>query len=323
MPRGARHRGGHRRRRHRLRVRLDDVRPRHPGHRARGAAQDPARLRRGRDHGRRALVQEAGHRGAHRRQGHRPRARRRRHGGQRRGRRPHQDRRRGRLGRPPARHRRPRPRRHAGRRSTSAASSWSTSSAAPARTACAPSATASPRPQLAHVGFAEAIVAIEDILGEDAVPIDYGKVPWGIYCHPEVAFAGHSEQSAKEAGLDVVASKHRYSGQQPGHDRRRPGGPGEGHRREDARRHGGHDRRRAHGGPVGHRAARPGLPGRQLGGHGRRGRRLHPAAPDAVRAVRRDRAGPDRPPAARCTPTGSTTTRRPRPDGRHPDAPAR
>jgi dihydrolipoamide dehydrogenase len=66
-------------------------------------------------------------------------------------------------------------------------------------------------PQLAHVGFAEAIVAITDILGEQAVPIDYGRVPWGIYCQPEVAFAGHTEESAKGAGFDVVASKHRYS----------------------------------------------------------------------------------------------------------------
>jgi len=66
-------------------------------------------------------------------------------------------------------------------------------------------------PQLAHVGFAEAIVAITDILGEPAMPIDYGRVPWGIYCQPEVAFAGHTEDSAKEAGFDVVASKHRYS----------------------------------------------------------------------------------------------------------------
>ncbi|MFP3902536.1 MAG: dihydrolipoyl dehydrogenase [Acidimicrobiia bacterium] len=66
-------------------------------------------------------------------------------------------------------------------------------------------------PALAHVGFVEAIVAITDILGEDAVPVDYGRVPWGIYCRPEVAFAGHSEQSAKEAGHDVVASKHRYT----------------------------------------------------------------------------------------------------------------
>jgi dihydrolipoamide dehydrogenase len=67
-------------------------------------------------------------------------------------------------------------------------------------------------PQLAHVGFAEAIVAIKDILGERAVPVDYGRVPWAIYCHPEVAFAGHSEESAKEAGFDVVVSKHQYRG---------------------------------------------------------------------------------------------------------------
>jgi dihydrolipoamide dehydrogenase len=66
-------------------------------------------------------------------------------------------------------------------------------------------------PALAHIGFAEGMVAIRGVLGEDPQPIDYGKVPWGIYCRPEVAFAGHSEQSAKEAGLDVVASKHRYS----------------------------------------------------------------------------------------------------------------
>jgi dihydrolipoamide dehydrogenase len=67
-------------------------------------------------------------------------------------------------------------------------------------------------PQLAHVGFAEGIVVIKDILGEDPVPVDYGKVPLCIYCHPEVASAGHSEESAKEAGFDVVTSKHRYMG---------------------------------------------------------------------------------------------------------------
>jgi dihydrolipoamide dehydrogenase len=67
-------------------------------------------------------------------------------------------------------------------------------------------------PQLAHVGFAEGILAIKDILDEGPVPVDYGKVPWCIYCHPEVAFVGHSEESAKEAGLDVVVSKHKFSG---------------------------------------------------------------------------------------------------------------
>jgi len=67
-------------------------------------------------------------------------------------------------------------------------------------------------PQLAHVAFAEAIVAIKDILGEAAVPVDYGRVPLAIYCHPEVASAGHSEESAREAGYDVVVSKHQYRG---------------------------------------------------------------------------------------------------------------
>jgi dihydrolipoamide dehydrogenase len=69
-----------------------------------------------------------------------------------------------------------------------------------------------PGPQLAHVGFAEAIVAIKTILGEPAQPIAYDKVPWGIYSHPEVAFAGLTEQQAREAGHDVAISTHRFVG---------------------------------------------------------------------------------------------------------------
>ena len=65
-------------------------------------------------------------------------------------------------------------------------------------------------PALAHVGFAEAVVAIKDILGEPVVAVDYGKVPWCIYCFPEVAFAGLSEQGARDAGFDVVVNKHRF-----------------------------------------------------------------------------------------------------------------
>ncbi len=67
-------------------------------------------------------------------------------------------------------------------------------------------------PQLAHVGFAEAICVVKDILGEDAVPVDNANVPWAIYCQPEVAFAGLSEDAAKDAGIDVVTSKHRFGG---------------------------------------------------------------------------------------------------------------
>ena len=67
-------------------------------------------------------------------------------------------------------------------------------------------------PQLAHVAFAEAICIIKDILGEEAIPVDNDKVPWAIYCDPEVAFAGYSEGAAKDAGFDVVVSKHRFAG---------------------------------------------------------------------------------------------------------------
>ena len=67
-------------------------------------------------------------------------------------------------------------------------------------------------PQLAHVGFAEAIVATKDMLGEDPAPVDYANVPWAIYCHPEVAFAGLTEAAAREAGYEVVTSKHRFTG---------------------------------------------------------------------------------------------------------------
>ena len=67
-------------------------------------------------------------------------------------------------------------------------------------------------PALAHVGFAEGILVIKHLLGENPLPIDYRNVPWCIYCHPEVAFAGHTEASAKEAGFDVVVSKHRFAG---------------------------------------------------------------------------------------------------------------
>ena len=67
-------------------------------------------------------------------------------------------------------------------------------------------------PQLAHVGFAEGIQVIKSILGEPVVPVDYSKVPWCIYCHPEVAFAGLSEEGAKEAGIDVVVKKDPFIG---------------------------------------------------------------------------------------------------------------
>jgi dihydrolipoamide dehydrogenase len=67
-------------------------------------------------------------------------------------------------------------------------------------------------PALAHVGFSEAIVVVKTILGEAVTPIDYGKVPWVVYCQPEVAWCGLTEEQARERGHDVVTSTHRFGG---------------------------------------------------------------------------------------------------------------
>ncbi len=65
-------------------------------------------------------------------------------------------------------------------------------------------------PALAHVGYAEAILVTKHLLGEQPMPIRYDRVPWAIYCHPEVAFAGPGEEAAREAGYDVVVAKHQF-----------------------------------------------------------------------------------------------------------------
>ena len=65
-------------------------------------------------------------------------------------------------------------------------------------------------PQLAHVGYAEAVLVIKHLLGEDPMPIMYDRVPWAIYCDPEVAWAGPGEDAAKEAGIDHVVGKHPF-----------------------------------------------------------------------------------------------------------------
>lgn len=67
-------------------------------------------------------------------------------------------------------------------------------------------------PQLAHVGFEEGILTIKGILGEPAVPVEYSRVPWCIYSHPEVAYAGLSEADARQRGIDFVVKKYPLGG---------------------------------------------------------------------------------------------------------------
>jgi dihydrolipoamide dehydrogenase len=65
-------------------------------------------------------------------------------------------------------------------------------------------------PQLAHVAYAEAILVVKQVLGESPMPVAYDRVPWAIYCHPEVAWAGPDEEQARASGHDVVVAKHPF-----------------------------------------------------------------------------------------------------------------
>ena len=67
-------------------------------------------------------------------------------------------------------------------------------------------------PGLAHIAYAEAVVAVDHILGETPVPVDYGKVPWVVYTYPEVAWSGMTEAQAKASGHNVVVHKHSFAG---------------------------------------------------------------------------------------------------------------
>ncbi len=66
--------------------------------------------------------------------------------------------------------------------------------------------------QLAHVGFAEGVAVIKTILGEGSLPVDYSRVPWCIYTHPEIAFAGLTEEQAKDRGYDPIVKKDPLGG---------------------------------------------------------------------------------------------------------------
>ncbi len=58
----------------------------------------------------------------------------------------------------------------------------------------------------AHTAFAEGIVAAENIAGHESI-MDHKMVPVCVYCEPEIACVGLSEDEAKQQGHDVVIGK--------------------------------------------------------------------------------------------------------------------
>ena len=67
-------------------------------------------------------------------------------------------------------------------------------------------------PQLAHVGFAEAIAAVTHIATDITEPVNYDAIPRVTYTHPEVAEVGITEAQAKDRGIEVVTTKHAFTG---------------------------------------------------------------------------------------------------------------
>jgi dihydrolipoamide dehydrogenase len=68
-----------------------------------------------------------------------------------------------------------------------------------------------PTPWLAHLASKEGILAVEQIAGHKAQPINMRLVPSCTYCDPEVASVGLTEKKAREEGYDVKTGKFPFS----------------------------------------------------------------------------------------------------------------
>jgi dihydrolipoamide dehydrogenase len=64
--------------------------------------------------------------------------------------------------------------------------------------------------QLAHVASHEGIIAVEHIAGENPKVLDSTLVPKCVYCSPEVASVGLTEDEAMEKGFQVKAGKFSF-----------------------------------------------------------------------------------------------------------------
>ncbi|MDQ8044671.1 MAG: dihydrolipoyl dehydrogenase [Solirubrobacteraceae bacterium] len=67
-----------------------------------------------------------------------------------------------------------------------------------------------PGPALAHKSMEEGIIAVEDVAGHEAKPLDYPFIPRATFCTPNVASFGYTEAQAKELGYEVKVGKVPY-----------------------------------------------------------------------------------------------------------------
>ncbi|MCU0455281.1 MAG: FAD-dependent oxidoreductase, partial [Bacteroidales bacterium] len=66
-------------------------------------------------------------------------------------------------------------------------------------------------PALAHVASAEGIICVEKLAGLEPEPLDYMNIPACTYTNPEIASAGYTEASAREAGYDIKVGKFPFT----------------------------------------------------------------------------------------------------------------
>lgn len=62
-------------------------------------------------------------------------------------------------------------------------------------------------PWLAHIASKEGVIAVEHMAGLNPVPLNYDHTPSCVYSEPPVAWAGLTEDQARERGLDFKVSK--------------------------------------------------------------------------------------------------------------------
>ncbi len=65
-------------------------------------------------------------------------------------------------------------------------------------------------PLLAHAASHEGIVAAEHIAGKDVARKDETSIPGVVYCQPQVAQVGMTEQGARDCGIDVAVGRYPF-----------------------------------------------------------------------------------------------------------------